>query len=327
VLGLHESFVAALAVLTRATRADAEAPIERIAPSDLELVIHPGKKDWIAFAADAVKTTAHRVPDPHSPPAVLAAALFEPIASRLSHAKRVRVRAYGSWLAVDVHALPFDGAPLLEKVAVDYPLGLRAAASGAAFDRRAVVVGDPDETLVAARAEATMVGRALDGRIPATLLVGPAATSRAVVAGLPRAGLFHYAGHAVQSGTESWASHLRLVDGGRMTVADFLALAPGPRKAVLLGCDAARAFGDAEGVGLAQALIASGTEEVLAPVKEVSDTLARTLAEALYAGPAADAALDLDTSGSLAAAARLAILHVRAGDPNADWKAFRVLAR
>jgi tetratricopeptide (TPR) repeat protein len=325
---LHASFEAAMAVLTRATRANGEpARDEPVAAGDLELVIHPGNKDWIVLASDAAKTSAHRVPDPRGTPAALASALFGPIATRLAVARRVRVRAYGPWLAVDVHALPFDGAPLLAKVAVDYPLGLRAASKAAAFERRALVVGDPDDTLVAARAEAMLVGKALDGRMPSALLIGPAATSRAVGAALARAGLFHYAGHAVQGSTEDWASHLRLVDGGRLTVADFLALAPAPRKAVLLGCDAARAFGEAEGVGLAQALIAAGTEEVLAPVKEVPDTLAKKLADALYAGAAADATLDLDANGSLAAAARLAILQVRAVDPDADWKVFRVLAR
>ncbi|MDB4936396.1 MAG: uncharacterized protein JWP87_3368 [Labilithrix sp.] len=325
---LHASFEAAMAVLTRAARADGE-PVqeERIAPGDLELVIHPGKKDWIVFAADAAKTTAHRVPDPNAAPDALAPALFDPIAPRVKAARRVRVRAYGSWLAVDVHALPFEGAPLLEKVAVDYPLGLRAASREPAFDRRALVVGDPDDSLAAARAEATFAGKALEGRLVPTLLLGPAATSRAALAALPRAGLFHYAGHAVQTVAEDWSSHLRLVDGGRLTVADFLALAPAPRKAVLLGCDAARAFGEAEGVGLAQALIAAGTEEVLAPVKQVPDTLAKTLAEALYTGAAADATVDLDTNGSLAAAARLAILRVRTEEPTADWKVFRVLAR
>ena len=41
-----------------------------------------------------------------------------------------RVRAYGAWIGVDVHALDLDGAPLLAKVAVDYPLGLRGRAAG-----------------------------------------------------------------------------------------------------------------------------------------------------------------------------------------------------
>lgn len=158
------------------------------------------------------------------------------------------------------------------------------------------------------------------------MAVGSAATSRAVAAALPRAGLFHYAGHAVLD-TTTWSSHLKLEGGGRITVGDLFALAPAPRKVVLLGCDAARAFDAPEGLGLAHALVAAGTEEVFAPVVQVSDALARSVAEALYAGAAGEATLDLAASGSTATAARIALLRVKAVDPKSDWKAFRVLAR
>ena len=324
---LHVALESAMAVLTRAARADAEAAQkEPIAAGDLELVIHPGTKDWIVFAADAKRTTAHRVPDPFTPSAELAHALFDPIKSRLLAARRVRVRAYGKWRWVHVHALEIDGVPLLAKVAVDYPLGLRGAAGDVTFDRRALVVGDPDGTLVASRAEATFVAKAVSARMPTTLLIGNAATSKAVASALPRAGFFHYAGHAVVD-SRTWSSRLELEGGGRLTVGDLFSLTPAPRRAVLLGCSAGRSFDEHDALGLAHALIAAGTEEVLAPVDQVSDGLAKNVAEALYAGAAGDAALDLDAEGSLAVAARLALLRVREQDPAADWKAFRVLAR
>ena len=324
-----------MAVLTRATRdgdAGASSPATtawataRIAPGDLELVIHPGAKDWVVFAADATQTTAHRVPDPKAPPAQLGPALFGPIKARILAARRVRVRAYGTWLSVDVHALDLDGAPLLAKVAVDYPLGVRSASSAVAFDRRALVVGDPDNTLVASRAEAKLVARVTGARMPSTLLIGSEATSRAVASALPRAGLFHYAGHAVLDAT-TLSSRLMLDGGGSLTVGDLFSLTPAPRKAVLLGCDAAREALGLDGLGLAHALVAAGTEEVLAPVSPVSDTLAKAVAEALYTGAAAEATLDLEASGSLAVAARLALMRVMELDPKSDWKAFRVLAR
>jgi hypothetical protein len=318
----------AMAVLTHAPRDGGEEPI---APGDLELVIHPGRKDWIAFTADATKTTSHRVPAPSSAPDVLAAALFDPIAPRILAARRVRVRAYGAWRPVDVHALAFNGAPLFEQVAVDYPLGLRSGATGAAsegaFDRRALVVGDPSGNLAGARAEAALVAKALQGRMPSKLLVHTEATSRAVAADLARAGLFHYAGHGIFAGADGWSSSLPLADGGHLDVGDLLALAAAPRKAVLLGCDAARTDAESEGIGLAQALVTAGTEEVFAPARVLSDTLAAKVAEALYAGSAADATCDLGASGTLAAAARTALKRVREQDPSADWAAFRVLAR
>jgi hypothetical protein len=331
---LHAALESAMAVLTRATRdGDAGAsPTESarttppIAQGDLELVIHPGAKDWIVFAADATRTTTHRVPDPSTPSAELAAALFDPIKARILAARRVRVRAYGKWLSVDVHALELDGAPLLATVAVDYPLGVRSASRDMTFERRALVVGDPDDTLPASRAEAALVAKAARARMPATLLIGSEATSGAVATALPRVGLFHYAGHAVLDST-TLSSRLMLGGGGSLTVGDLFSLTPAPRKAVLLGCDAARAVVGLDGLGLAHALVAAGTEEVLAPVSPVSDTLAKAVSDALYAGAAGDAALDLEADGSLAIAARLALMRVRQLEPKSDWAAFRVLAR
>jgi dTDP-4-dehydrorhamnose reductase len=121
---------------------------------------------------------------------------------------------------------------------------------------------------------------------------------------------------------------LPLADGGRLSAGDFFALAPAPRKVVLSGCDAARSTGGAEDLGLAQALVAAGAEEVLAPIRPVSDVLAEKLATALYGGgSASDAVCDLAGAGTLAVAARDALKRVREQDPTSDWQAFRVLAR
>jgi CHAT domain-containing protein len=301
---------------------------EPVAEGDLELLLHPGKMGWFALVTGAATTTAHRVPPPEGvAPPELAAALLEPMAARLAEARRLRVRAYGSYRSVDVHALPFRGAPLLAQLAIDYPLGLRASGRSSTYDRRALIVGDPTGDLPGARAEATLVQRATEPRMPSRALVGAQATSPAVAEGLSHAGLFHYAGHGVFAGLEGWESALPLAEGGRLTLGDLLALAPAPRKVVLSGCDAARAVGESEGLGLAQALVTAGSEEVLAPVRPVADALASRLAEALYAGAAGNAACDLDARGSLAKAARAALLEVREGLPAADWAAFRVLAR
>lgn len=331
---LRVSLEGAMAVLTRASREptagagdDAGTSEERVPAGDLELLVHPAIQGWIAFATDRTTTTSHRVPAPAAPPDELAARLFDPIAARIVAAKRVRVRAYGAWRQVDVHALSFKGAPLLAQVPVDYPLGLRAAAGAPTFERRAVIVGDPSGNLARARAEATLVAKALEPRMAFRLLVGGDATSRSVAAQLSRAGLFHYAGHGIFSDADGLASTLELAEGGRLSAGDLFALAPAPRKVVLSGCDAARTTGEADDLGLAQALVAAGAEEVLAPVHAISDTLAEKLAAALYTGAAADSACDLASAGSLAVAARAALLRVHEDDPTLPWEVFRVLAR
>lgn len=325
---LRVALESAMSVITGAARSGTDArAAEPIAPQDLELVVHPGKKDWYAFAADATTTTAHKLDARYDAPDVLAPSLFGPITARIKAARRVRVRAYGRWTTVDVHSLPFEGAPLLEQVAVDYPVGLRRAEDAGHFDRRALVVGDPHDDLAAARREASAVAKALDGVMPHSLLLGALATSQAVAAALPRAGLFHYAGHSKAfQGADGWQNQLSLAAGGRLTVGDLLSLAPAPRKAVLLGCNAATSTDGGE-LHLAHALIASGSEEVIAPVATVDDVVTARLADALYAEDIRKTTLDLATDGSLAQAYRLAWRRVHAEKPDVDLSSFRVLAR
>jgi tetratricopeptide (TPR) repeat protein len=281
---------------------------------EIAIVIHPGRKGWLAFAVGSGATSAYAIPNPDAPD--LARALFDPVATRIGHARAVHVQAYGAWRGVDVHALPFEGVPLVARVMVDYPLGLRAP--GGDVPDRAVVVGDPTGDLPRARSEAKAVARTLSMQTKVDSLIGTAATRRAVGEALPGAGVLHYAGHGLFGGEDGFESSLPLAEGGRLTIGDVLALSPAPRKIVLSGCEAAKSEGESEGLGLAQAFLAAGAYEVVAPVRPVSDTLAERVSIALYE----------DTNGkdSLARALRAAQLAVCAADPSADWKAFRVLA-
>ncbi len=270
----------------------------------VSIVIHPTSKGWIAIAIGGGETTAYPIAEKET--------LLAPISSRLAKAGLVRVEAYGEWRKVDVHALAFEGAPLVARVAVEYPLGLRAAAHAEA--EKAVVVGDPTGDLPRAHGEAKAVARTLAAQGPVVALLGAAAARGAALDAMTGAGTFHYAGHGVFAGEDGFESALPLADGARITIGDVLALAPAPRRVVLSGCDAARS--EAEGLGLAQAFLAAGAEEVVAPVRPVSDALAEALANALYGAP----------QPSLARALRAAQLAVRAADAQSDWAAFRALA-
>jgi CHAT domain-containing protein len=96
-----------------------------------------------------------------------------------------------------------------------------------------------------------------------------------------------------------------------------LALAPTPRTVVLAGCETGASVGDADGLGLAQAFLVAGSEEVLAPTRRVPDALAAELSRALDESG--------DPSSSLAVRARSAMLALKAKDPDGAWTAFRVL--
>jgi tetratricopeptide (TPR) repeat protein len=319
---LRSSLEAALAVLARpsATRSGGDGgAVDALDPGVLELDIHPDMHGFVTIASAAFGASALRVPHPRgASPEELGRALFDPIGEKLSRASLVRIRAWGAWRAVDVHALPWRGTPLVERVPVEYSIGLGEPIASAS-EGHAVVVGDPTSDLPTALEEARAVAAALEQKKRRVrLLVRDDAASRAVTDALRGAARLHYAGHGVFAGEEGWESALPLAAGGRLDVSDILSLAPAPRTVVLAGCEAAKSSGEAEGLGLAQAFLAAGSREVLAPVRKVADALAGKLATKLYAdGP--------DTERSLAHAARAAVLATRAEDPASDWAAFRVL--
>lgn len=299
--------------------AESSAVEPGVAPAagDLDLVIHPGRTTFHAFAIDADGTTTRVVPSPDgASPESLAKALLEPIAGRIGKAQRVRVHAYGSWRKVDVHTLPFADGLLGAKVAVDYPLGLRPRR-----DRPpaigTLVVGDPRGDLPKARAEAEAVARIVKAE---RSLLGAAATTTAVRDAMRGTDLLHYAGHGIFAGVEGWESALPLAEKGNLTVGDILALPSVPRRVVLAGCEAARAEGEAEGLGLAQAFLVAGADEAIAPTRPVKDEVAATLATALHPIPRDE---------TLASAMRRASTRSdgKATLAPADMAAFRVIAR
>ena len=321
----HEALERAITELQSKGASVAEP--HRVPPGDLEVLVHPTRRGWVALVVDELRATAHPLGPPDAEES--RRGLAEAIATRLGRSTRVRVLAYGAYRGVDVHALASaatKGAPLLELAAVDYPLGLRDGGTRRGDATTALVVGDPSQDLPHARREAGVASRALvaRGRSVITLLGGEVSAAR-LASELPRAAWVHYAGHAAFGGEEGIESALPLADGGRFAVGDLLALARAPRTVVLSACEAGRSSGRAEGLGLAQAFVVAGAEEVLAPVRPVADDVALALATAAYEATA-DAGPGPDTE-TFAQAARRAMLRLRVERPGADWSAYRVLAR
>jgi tetratricopeptide (TPR) repeat protein len=301
-----------------ASSARAEAPP---AAGELLLAFHPASAGWTGFAADASGVTAYAVPAlaGDAPPERLARAILEPARARLARATHVRVLLPGGLARIDVHALPWDGGPLVARVPVEYGLDLAPSPSAPSEPARALVVGDPRRDLPAARVEARDVARALAA--PVTLLEGPEATHAAIVGALGAATLFHYAGHATFEGEDGWDSTLPLAANGKLLVSDVLALGRAPAQVVLSGCSAARTADVSPGdsIGVAQAFLVAGSDVVVAPTRPVSDALSARFARALHDALRADP--------DVARAARAAALALRADDPASDWASFRVLRR
>lgn len=312
----------AYALLARPGSPSADA--RKLEPGELVLAYFPAPSGFWAFAASAGATRALAFP-PLSPGlsrVQQAGLLLTPFLSELREARRVRVINAALLPQLDVHALELDGAPLGERVPVSYMLDLGAApdppptAAG-----RALIVANPAGDLAEAELEAQSIRRHL-GLDEGALSLRGAATRARVLSALSSLELFHFAGHVKYAGVEGIDSALLLADG-ELSLGEILSLPDVPRTVVLSASEGARSDGHgfAAGLGLAQAFIASGAQEIVAAARPVRDGLARGFIERFYRAWAAHPELGCTE------AVRQAQRELRAEQPAEDWAAFRVLTR
>ncbi len=300
-------------------------PPARPGPEALELLYVPSPSgSWIGFARTAGGLSVRRIDriDPRAPADDLATAMLGPFDAEIARATAIRFLPYGGARAVDLHALPWSGRPLLEHAVVEYALGLPDAEPVQAPAHQALVVADPAGDLPAARAEADVVRAALlRAQWTVDDLRGAAADGETVRSALGTTDLLHYAGHATFGGADGVDSALSLAQGSRLTPADILALPRVPGVVALFGCDTAHesATGTLDALGLTSAFLVAGARVVIATSRAVDDRLARDLAAEFYARLAAAPAPDEGR------AMRDAVLALRDRSPASDWAAFRVL--
>ncbi|HEU4456601.1 MAG TPA: CHAT domain-containing protein, partial [Longimicrobium sp.] len=230
--------------------------------------------------------------------AELHALLVAPLRRRLGAAGTPLVIVADGELAAVPFAALHDGRGgryLVEDHPLRFAVSLSEARRGAGRPPRrddAVVVADPAfderehaelERLPGAADEA----RAIAGEYPRAALVAGAAATRAAVEGaLGRAGVVHYAGHAVFDDERPERSYLVLapapgrLGSGRLTAAELaeLELAHAPL-VVLAACRTLRSGGGRAGgfSGLAGALLAAGARGTVGSLWEVDDRLTRAL--------------------------------------------------
>jgi hypothetical protein len=299
------------------------------APGEVVLAYHPLDQGWVGFAADASGVEAHRfaLPSPLPDSAALSGVLLAPFAGRLRAARRVRVLPYGALAAVDFHALPFAGEPLILRRAVVYALDLAAGAPlqpRSSRGRKALVVADPGGDLPSSGAEAVAVEERLQaGGWRVLRLTRDKASVDGMLAGMRSSDLLHFAGHA-RPGSAEEGGELVLAASGRLSAAEILALERVPPWVVLAGCDSAVSDREApaEGLGLAHAFLVRGARQVIAALRPVPDGETARLFAALYTGAGEPdlarllqglQALALDPHAS--AAARAAALSFRVYEP------------
>jgi CHAT domain-containing protein len=209
-------------------------------------------------------------------------------------------------------ALRGPGGYLVERnpVVIAPTLAIATAAPPPTPPGPAVVLGDPDGSLPAARTEATAVAALLD--VEARL--GPAAT-RAAVESARRARVLHVASHGKADDDDT---NLLLADGP-LGSADVLERGIAPDLAVIASCTSAAWTAVGPWASVAGAFLASGSAMVIGALGSVPDGAARVLLTDFH-----HAAREHDPALALALAQRAAI---RAGVPAQTWSTFVALGR
>ena len=307
---------------------EAELPLAplSLAPSEALLTAHPVRGGWAAFLLFRGQVHMSRfVGVAGQDDAALAQALLAPFARELQQASSLRVLSGGDLDRVAVHALPFAGAALLDALPVMYSLDLPPRAqdtrAGESAPLAGLLVANPRGDLPLSEREADVVEHALATRAAPIELRRARATLPALLAALPRASWFHYAGHASLSRQGLLRSSLALADGKELTLSDVLLLPHVPRHVVLAACESARTQeapvrGAVASFGLAHAFVLAGSQAVLAANEAIPDRVALAAAQELY-GDGFDGQLD-------AVHFRRALLALRGAFP-AEWAMLRLI--
>lgn len=285
------------------------AELSPAAPGELLVDLFPREHDWLVLAQLDGAAEVHVLPRADDT-ADAGHGVLTAIEPSLEAATRIRVLAHREAQALDVHRLPWKGRPLLASMPVAYGVELpareRATAGGAP---QALLLGDPSQTLLNARAEID----AVRGRLRAAGWRTHEPSVDGGGAGLGERGfegyaLLHYAAHTevdVGPAARAWPPHpggvaageayLQLGPTARLEATSIIARRPVPPVAFLAGCETGVVELDAGSTSIALAFLLADGQQVVASQERLDDATAVELAEQFYAafvGPAdQDAAL------------------------------------
>lgn len=292
-------------------------------PGELQLAFFPRQHSWLMFTMDdqGVLEVHETAVQPATPLSTVAPALLSLASKKIHTARKLRILPWGE---LDVHAVTFEGQPLLATKKIAYGVDVR---SGPEQDRggprNVLLVGLQTRNMLRTGVEiqhAREIFQNKPGFRAPEFLYGLRAKAPTVREALKEADFFHFAGHGF---FDPFGSQSRLsLAGGELRAADVLILPRVPSQVLLSTCSAGQAnrASGVEGLGLAYAFVLKGSRQVLAATREVDDQQSAELARALYEHIAASNG-EID----LAEALQQAQLRWLALRPNDDaWKAFRV---
>ncbi|MCC6174433.1 MAG: CHAT domain-containing protein [Chloroflexi bacterium] len=212
--------------------------------------------------------------------------LLAPLADVLERVDRLVIVPHGPLHGVPVHALTYDGGPLLNSVTVSYaPSGAVYAASVERRERRVerpLIVAPDVEGLPWVGEEAERIA-ALFPR--ASVLMGRRATLAELRRQAAAHDTLHLATHGIFRADNPTFSALELADGW-LSVAELAELGGGQSLICLSACHTARngiGPGD-ELLGLTRAVLGTGSAALIASLWAANDETAPSFMAELYAG-------------------------------------------
>ena len=286
---------------------------------ELMLTFFPLAAGWVAFARSDRDIVARILPvRPAAAPEELARNLLALFRDEIAASHRLKVVPWGALLAVDFHTLISD-----RMVVYGVAAGRLPAATGKLSS--ALLVEAPSGGLRRAADEIAFAQAILKERRPQlalTTLDQSNGSLTEIRQGIATADFLHFAGHSEAKGYAGFDSQLSLQWFTPLRLADLFTLEKVPRLIVLSSCEGADdrdPESGEKGLGLAQAFVLLGADQVLAATRSVNDAKAARLMQEVYERwPAGDVEVDL------ALLLHEAQKFLRAAEPDPTWEAFRV---
>lgn len=243
--------------------------------------------------------------------------LLAPFADLLRGAKQLTVLGYGAARSLAVESLPWAGRPLREVLAVRHSLDLGAASPPVNEPRLLIAVDGKLEYADSRQArvpilapltaavrgsrhwQAEVMTMGLHGVVQGVPL---ARRTSELINRIPQAGLLLLFGHMDYSPGNGWQSGIHWTSNSRLTGGDILISMPAvPARVLLIACSSGASddlMGGQESLGVAQAFLLRGSQEVLATLRPVSveagSLLSRLLLEHLAMNPGSSLGRALD---------------------------------
>lgn len=312
--------------------------------NELFLFFYPIEQGWISFSYTQDSLLSHVINIEHGSHAVPETMLTEWLAEfslMIDGVETIKVFPYGIMNQVDFHQIPYKSSTLLSYKNIHYGVDLMHSNANfktnlsnvsahslthSSTQKKSLIVANSLGDLKATEKEALTVARKLN-RLNwlSKILTNEQTTFTSVKENLENVSHFHYAGHVIQTKNNTdnnvTSYQLPLTDNVSLNSNDILMLSSAPKWVVLSACNSATSENRlaTESISLANAFIISGSEQVIATMRPVSDKLAQIFMNEFYQhwSPQKDFVKSF----------RLAQLQLQKSNPDQDWSAFRVVTQ